>query len=313
MPSSPHVHARPLPLPELRASPLFSLLVVLLVTLAPSTRPLHAQEAAAPPADSATALAARTVTLVGVVRDTGGRPLSGAEVRASATQLAFSDSEGRFELTGVEPDTVQLLVRRIGYQPANVLLTANPGLRVELAVTLVPSAVELGTIVVAGRRLSTHLLKNGFYDRQKRSLGTLLGPEELERSGASLSGLMHMMPGVSVKYGRNNVPVAYGRSGTSLCPLNVFIDGLQIPFAGDHGLDQLLSRNDILAVEVYARAGLIPSTLSGRSSASRLYGGSLPSPETEAVMDKTSECGAILIWTRPFNEEQEKRAGRPGR
>ncbi|HEX6629749.1 MAG TPA: carboxypeptidase-like regulatory domain-containing protein, partial [Gemmatimonadaceae bacterium] len=78
-------------------------LLVAPLLLAP---PLQAQE---PAPDSAASVAARTVTLAGVVRDTAGHPLSGAEVRADATQFTLTGADGGFLLTGVAPDTIQLL------------------------------------------------------------------------------------------------------------------------------------------------------------------------------------------------------------
>jgi hypothetical protein len=245
------------------------------------------------------ALAARTVTLVGLVRDTAGHSLSGAEVRAGATQFTLTGADGRFVLEGVAPDTIQLLVRRIGYKPADVVLEAAAGLRVELAVKLVPAAVELGTVVVEGRRMDTRLLQSGFYEREKLGLGTYFSPDYLEHHGGSMDALMREVPSVRVTRDSYNRAVALGPFGVGLCQLNVFLDGILVRWAGDMGLDMLLDKQDVLAVEVYPRASQLPLAFAGYLSAS---GGGLPAPGGAARGSDGSDCGAIVIWTKPIGD-----------
>jgi hypothetical protein len=265
--------------------------------------PLWAQEPTPVVDSTVPSLAARTVTLAGVVRDTAGHPLSGAEVRAGARQLTISDAAGRFELGGVAPDTIQLLVRRIGYLPAEVVLEAQAGLRVELAVKLVPATVELGTVVVEGRRMDTRLLQSGFYDRQKLGLGTYFTPDYLAHHGGSMDALMREVPSVRVTRDSYNRAVAMGPSGLGLCELNVFLDGILVRWAGDVGLDQLLDKHEVLAVEVYPRASQLPVTFAGYLTKSA---GGLPSPGGAAGAAGGSDCGAIVIWSKPFEPEETR-------
>lgn len=263
-----------------------------------------AAPAAAAQAPTAADSAARYVTLVGVVRDTSGRPLAGAEVRAGATQLTVSDADGSFLLTGVEPDTVQLLVRRIGYRPADVVLAANAGLRVELLVRMVPAAVELGTITVEGRTMDTRLWQSGFYERQKVGSGTFFDPEFLARHRGTIDGLVREAPGVRVDRDRYGRSVARGRFGGGWCSLNVFIDGVYVRWANDVGIDQLLSRQEVLAVEIYPRGTQVPATLAGYTAAG---GGVMLSPGgTGGGASGGSDCGVISFWTKPIGEERER-------
>ena len=274
------------------------------------------------PADSAAAalpVVLAGVVLAGVVRDTAGRPLSGAEVRTT-DRITLSEADGTFLLTGVAGDTVQLLVRRIGYRPAEVLLTVEPHVRrVELAVRLVPAVVELGTITVEGRALSTRLLQAGFYDRQTLGMGTFFDAEYLQHFGGTLGGLLREVPSVQVQYARGTSAVPMGPTGFGgVCPLQVFLDGVLIRFATDVGLDNLLAKEDILAIEVYPRAAQVPSGMrgyggvessgGGPSVASRLVrarggskGGQPPTAGSEQANGKGPvDCGAIGIWTKPF-------------
>lgn len=238
-----------------------------------------------------------TVTLVGVVRDTGGRTLSGAEVRAGPTQFAISGADGRFQVDSVPGDTVQLLVRRIGYRPADVILAATPGVRVELAVTLVPAAVELGTIVVEGRRMDTQLWSNGFYERQKLGRGTAFGPEVLERRGGTFGSLIREVPGVTVTRSRTGDLFASNQRG---CGMLVFLDALHLRWADMVGLDELVNPNDLLAVEVYQRATQVPGSVGGLQGQG---GMGIPNMVSGAAGAGSCEPGAILIWTKPFRND----------
>jgi hypothetical protein len=266
---------------------------------------------ARPPAADSVVLVP-SVTLVGVVRDSSGRALANAEVRAGAELATMSDDRGRFSLPGVPPDTIQVLVRRIGYLPANVVLAADPGTRVELAVNLVPSAVELGTIIVEGRRMSTHLNREGFYARQARGFGTHFGPEELERHAAMpLTGFLSMVPSVSVERGAGGRAVAWGSGGAGRqCPLTVYLDGVVSRWATDAGLDNIVNRHDILGIEVYSRSGEL-ATAYGATGQNRSDSRGGFGSRNHAILDgevvasgevggvSTSDCGALMIWTKP--------------
>ena len=262
---------------------------LLLCAAAAAASPAAAQAPTA--ADSA----ARYVTLVGVVRDTSGRPLAGAEVRAGAALFTLTDADGAFHLTGVEPDTVQLLVRRIGYRPADVVLAANAGLRVELLVRMVPAAVELGTITIEGRTMDTRLWQSGFYERQKVGSGTFFDPEFLARHRGTMDGLVREATGVRVQRDRYGRSVALGRFGGGWCPLNVFIDGVLVRWANDVGIDQLLNKQDVLAVEIYPRGTQVPASLAGYATAG---GGGGATGGTD--------CGVISFWTKPIGDDRER-------
>jgi hypothetical protein len=101
-----------------------------------------------------------TVTLAGVVRDSAGLPLSGAEVRVGTAYSAHSDARGAFLLPGIPvradgPDTLALVVRHIGFEPTSVrVAVARAGLRIDLVVTLLPDMVRLGNVIA--RATSCH-------------------------------------------------------------------------------------------------------------------------------------------------------------
>jgi hypothetical protein len=244
---------------------------------------------------------ASTVTIAGVVRDTSGRVLPGAEVRSGEHYTLTSDS-GTFVLAGLAPDTVELLVRRIGFRPVVTAFVIRPGLTVSVAVRMTPSDVTLGTIVVAGEKVDARLWKSGFYHRQKLGSGTFFAPDYLEHHGSSLSGLIAEVPGVRVQRDIRARATAIGHFGGKECPMNVFIDGTLARWANDVGLDAVLAKDEILAVEVYPRASFVPSVLVGSSSDASGIGGAAGSGSSTRLTSQgqRSDCGAIFFWTKPF-------------
>ena len=245
---------------------------------------------------------ARTVMLAGVVRDTAGRPLDGAEVRV-ADRVALSEADGTFLLSVPTRDTVQVLVRRIGYRAANALLAVQSNVRrVELAVKMIPSAVELGTIVIEGRRMDNRLWRTGFYDRQKLGFGHLFGPEQIERHQGELGGLVHQVPSVRVERQSMGEATALVRAGRGYCPMLVFVDGLLIRWADEVGLDRVVKKQDILAVEVYPRAAQVPAAFAGHQVNG--IGVGAPSPQSGKGGPRRVDCGVIVIWTKPFESKK---------
>lgn len=270
---------------------------VLLLTLAPigvaGAQASPAQREAMPaPAVADTG----RVTLRGIVRDTAGRPLLGAQVM-TAEATTITDEDGRFELRDLRADTLHLLIRRIGHQPASITLAPDDGVIVEFAATLVPTVVELGTIVIEGRTMERSLWRNGFYDRQRAGHGTYFDPEQLGRHSSIVTAL-RMTPSVQVTRTADGRAIAMGRSGTGYCPLAVYLDGVLVRWASDVGLETLVLPGDVLAMEVYPRAVQVPGTL--RSAGPASGGGGLPSPGSGAVSGGPVDCGALMVWSKPF-------------
>lgn len=90
----------------------------------------------------------------GVVRDTTGRPLSGAGVALDPngnTRVARTDAEGRFRFTNTSPGEHALRVTWIGYHPDDrVVSVPEGGLHIE--VVLRPLERRLDTLRVVARR-----------------------------------------------------------------------------------------------------------------------------------------------------------------
>lgn len=245
------------------------------------------------------------VTLNGVVRDREGRPLSAGEVIVDGDHRAITNSRGEFTITGLTSGVIEFTTRRIGYTPITSAVQVEPGtLRVTLAVKLVPIIQELGTMVVEGKRLSKSLWQTGFYQRQDLGRGTYFDDQYLSHFQSSIATLIGTIPAVSVDRASNGVALAYGKQPNGgRCPLSIFVDGVFIPWTRTQGIDDVVNREDVLALEIYPRVSELPARITGKGGTSGvgtigtvvIQGASTQGGET------FSECGAILIWTKPLN------------
>jgi hypothetical protein len=245
-----------------------------------------------------------------VVKDEAGNPVSGAQITVGRELSAFSDPLGNFSLPGVPRGTIDLLVRRIGFQANSASLETKPDVAgVTIAVTMVPNPITLGTVVIAGKTLDRDLWMKGFYKRQHLGRGYFFTPEQLARTSTSLSTLISEVPSVTLAVGRGNTRVPLARAGTSVfgpryCAMNVFVDGQFLKFAAEEGIDNVIAQRDVKAIEVYSRASQVPNAIGGIAGFGT-SGVAISNPAFAA--GGTSECGVILLWSKPFGEKQHSR------
>jgi hypothetical protein len=220
---------------------------------------------------------------------------------------SITNSRGEFTISGLTSGVIEFTTRRIGYTPITSAVQVDPGtLRVNLAVKLVPIVQELGTMVVEGKRLSKALWQTGFYKRQDGGRGAYFDDSYMKNFKASIATLVGTVSGVNIDRGSNGVAKAYGKlPNGSLCPLSVFVDGNYISWATQLGIDDIINREDVLALEIYPRASEMPSRIAGMGGMSgvgnigtvNIQGASVQGGGTFA------ECGAVLIWTKPLDSK----------
>jgi hypothetical protein len=72
------------------------------------------------------------------------------------------------------------------------------------------------------------------------------------------------------------------------------------------GIDDVVGRDDVLAMEVYPRASEMPATIVGRGGAAGV--GSIGRFNLQGASAQSGgsfvECGAILIWTKPLEDKK---------
>jgi hypothetical protein len=89
-------------------------------------------------------------TVRGVVHDTAGAPLEGAQV-VLGRRPATTNAQGVFSVDSIRPGNYTIMIRRVGYTPIHgrVDITPRPA---DLEYALVPAPLLLPTIDVEGRR-----------------------------------------------------------------------------------------------------------------------------------------------------------------
>ena len=256
--------------------------------------------------------------IVGVVRDTAGRPVVGVQVRVNERQLALTDSLGRFRLVGANGASVAMTFRRLGYEPITRTMDLRATAAVPIDVTMTPNSQLLRTVVVEGQAYDRDLWKNGFYHRQKTASGSFFDPEFLAHFGGSgVGSLLHEVPRVEVER-KDNQDHAFSTVGGNRCRMNVFVDGvfqrvaMPSPTGREEGmgLADLIDYRDIRAVEVYPRAMSVPIQFSRMGPGAGRQGRPMPRIPLPGnihipISDENSDaaCGAIVIWTRTPDEK----------
>ena len=83
-------------------------------------------------------------SVAGTVRDAAGDPVPSANVTVLGTALGTpTDASGRFEIAGLDADTVQVRVTRVGYAARTETVSLRDGETVRLDVTLAAADTEL--------------------------------------------------------------------------------------------------------------------------------------------------------------------------
>jgi len=247
--------------------------LLLAATLFPLALPVCAAPAAAQQQQSGSLLVVR-------VLDEQGHPLVGARVTVGGVDREVrSDGGGMAKIERV-PEGVRLVdVRREGYAYQRVASVFTPGDTVRREVVMKPDPIELEELTVTTWGRSTRLIRNGFYDRQRRGLGAYMTRDQLERMRPyHLQEAFRFMRGFSVNRERSHDIVVATRGGITSCVPHVYIDG-----------------NRMLMRRVEDQADALESIPPENVEAIEAYQGPATIPAEYALM---GTCGVILVWTR---------------
>jgi hypothetical protein len=215
----------------------------------------------------------------GIVSDSAGQPVKGADVSLNAhSQLSRTDDRGRFSFRRVPLGPVTMRVRHLGYTPAaQEIDVPREGLH-SVTIVRTPQPGVLAVIEVSATERQRRTWIEEFYRRRTRGIGTFVTREEiLSRNSSRPSDMFRTTPGVRVVKGRG-VRFNYSTSMDARrdCPPLLWLDGQRAP-----GLElDDLPLTDIEGIELYGG----PSTTPAQFSQS-LSGG--------------ITCGTIVVWTRP--------------
>lgn len=192
---------------------------------------------------------AQTGTVSGTVFDAETQnPLPGTNVVIQGTQQgATTDSQGEYEITGVEPGDYTVLASFIGYQDLSKEVTVQSGQTSELDFQLPQSAMQMDEVVTIG------------YGQQERrdvtgSISSIEGGDLQQVSTKSIGlGLQGLAAGVYVQRGRSKpgdqaaqIRIRGSRSITAGNEPLFVIDGVPLTGGGLQGI----SPQNVESVEV---------------------------------------------------------------
>lgn len=220
-----------------------------------------------------------------VVSALQGRPLEGALVSILDGPETRTNERGEWTLVNVPSGTRRLLVRAVGYYPAQLsvdVFAATPPVQVSLS-TL---KAVLDTVKITARRIVDRY--RGFEDRIRSAAGRYIRDEDIAKwHPINTSDVFKFVPGVRVvRRNLESIIVLRGAiadtsfadsttSAASYCQPPVFLDGHNLFTVSLETIDDLVLPREIAAIEIYV-------------------GGTVPPQYDEA----RTGCGVVLIWTK---------------
>jgi hypothetical protein len=227
-------------------------------------------------------------TVAGVIEDSTGSPIIGAEIL-----LPGSDSKtrtgpgGTYRLGGLPPGPVLLTVRRLGYLSQTQTVMLREGETSYLDVTLpevVAPAVTMPTaVIVAQLRPIRSVFQQWFLLRKlNHPGGVFFDRQDIEMMNPRYtSDVFRMSTGLNSVRDRRGQTQWFMRGATTTtnCPARFFIDGNSVPLMG-MSIDELVNPSDVEGIEIYKGMSSVPAEFSGRS------------------LNDDSRCGVVAIWTK---------------
>lgn len=230
-----------------------------------------------------------TGVVAGIVRDSSGARLGGADLAVSGTTLrTFSDTSGRFRFVGVPAGAGALHIRRLGYRAASIPVTVERGGTASIIVTLARLPRELDPVLVEASRQPAVRYLQGFYERRSKGHGYFVTREQIStRPWSDMTDVLRsLVPAVRIsssRMARNAVRLR----GSRCAPL-VWLDGAPA-MAGEFDLD-VISPETVSGIEIY------------------------PGPATVPVEFRSTRglesCGVIVVWSRVESPEPRDRRRR---
>jgi TonB family protein len=224
----------------------------------------------------------RPGSIAGMVRDTTGQGIAGAEVTVVGTQIRTrTDPRGAFRIGYVPSGAMTVQTRRLGFRMASFAVEVAPDSLTSVDFQLESVGTTLLPIVVKERGARHRGRLAGYYERlESRTNGTFITREQIELGDPrNLTTVLQRVPGIEI--GRGGRVRMRGR----VCAPLVWIDGVAMP-SGEVDLNSF-PPTSIEGIELYLTA----------SGAPLRY---------QATVDR-ARCGTILLWSRGPDTELRRR------
>jgi len=210
--------------------------------------------------------------LTGRVVDQSGSFVAGAHVTVQgARSQGTTTTTGDFRLTDLPSGTSAVLVRRIGFAPAEVTVALSAATPASVTVHVERTSTALAAVKVVGA-YEVALTQNGFTDRKRMGMGRYMTAEQIaSRQPTVLSDLFRTIPGFKVTGGLTGNEI---QSTRSKC-VTYWVDGVPRREVQSGQADTWVQPTQIIALETY---------------------GSAEVPQ-QFMMAGSMDCSVVVIWT----------------
>ena len=212
-------------------------------------------------------------TIAGLVTR-GGQPFAGARVVVEDRPEQRTGADGRFIVRDVVAGTRQVSIFAVGMNPGAVAVDV-PVQDTALVSYELQKVVTLPGVNVSESSVRQHLFAE-YEERKKQGFGHYRDSTEIGRY-AGLAAAFSSIPGTIVRSKNGRAQGVYFMKAAGQCEAMYLLDGVR----ADRDQVADLTPDGVAAVEVYERATMVPSSISGK----------LPLGST---------CGAVVIWTKRF-------------
>ncbi len=222
-------------------------------------------------------------TIVGIVRDTAGKPVAAANVSLRpGDRRVQTDSSGQFTISGLGADSYTVRARKFGYRTDSWDVKLSSSARVEVKLSMENVPMLLDTVKVSASQPCPTLDIRAFLCRRQRGGGVFMDYTDIDDAERTYVGeLFYNMPDMLVDFKiRDGGPVYSIRPKRSGC-INSMVDGRPVSLA--FPIPELAAR--LVALEVYANPDSVPKEL-------REY--LWPRGKDFA---RTGRCVVIVYWT----------------
>jgi hypothetical protein len=222
------------------------------------------------------------VVALQVIDDATDAPLP--EVRVSIIGEALegaTDEKGRCVVLARKAGKLPVLLRRLGYSPASVMVDVSATDTTRLTVAMSSSVHTLGTVAVRDTMNRSSSMLSGFHHRLSLPNGSakFITRETIDgQRPLQTLDLFRSIPSIElVNIGGTRVPASKRgvRIGSAPCPIQIGVDG-SLKAAGFDA--NVIPVSEIYGIEVYPGPATIPREF--------------------ASIRSESGCGLIMIWTR---------------
>lgn len=210
------------------------------------------------------------------ITDSLGKPIEGAFIAVNGRAETRSTGPlGQIVVNASTRDSLNVLVRAVGYRSSTLRLPAGWGASGTFHVVLTKLVTQLPEVIVSGRNGVPDKYRGiarmeGFYDRKARGRGYFITRDMLDRALVpDIEGILAQFP---IRGLRSNL--SFVRCSNRGDKVNVYVNGSRVPVRDPREALLTLHPLNIEAIEVYRSISEIP-------------------PE---FLD--DNCAAIVLWTR---------------